>query len=73
MINHEHYTYRVIWSEEDGEFVGLCDEFPGISWLEENQADAFRGIVDAVGEIIEDMAANNEPIPEPLNVGFTAG
>lgn len=63
MINHEHYTYRVIWSEEDGEFVGLCDEFPGISWLEENQADALKGIVDAVGEIIEDMTANNEPIP----------
>ncbi|MEZ4617951.1 MAG: hypothetical protein R2867_20915 [Caldilineaceae bacterium] len=27
MINPEHYTYRVIWSEEDNEFVGLCAEF----------------------------------------------
>ncbi len=24
----DHYTYRVTWSPEDGEYVGLCAEFP---------------------------------------------
>ncbi|WP_193425431.1 hypothetical protein [Paraburkholderia kirstenboschensis] len=26
------YTYRTTWSAEDGEHVGLCAEFPGLSW-----------------------------------------
>ena len=29
----DKYTYRVTWSEEDEEFVGLCAEFPKLSWL----------------------------------------
>ena len=28
-----HYTYRVEWSPEDGEYVGLVAEFPSLSWL----------------------------------------
>ena len=24
----DHYTYRVTWSAEDGEHLGLCAEFP---------------------------------------------
>lgn len=27
-MNISHYTYRVTWSQEDGEHVGLCAEFP---------------------------------------------
>jgi hypothetical protein len=27
----EHYTYRVTWSSEDGEHVGLCAEFTSLS------------------------------------------
>ena len=27
MVNYENYTYRVIWSAEDEEFVGLCADF----------------------------------------------
>ena len=26
-MNIKHYTYRVTWSPEDGEHVGLCAEF----------------------------------------------
>ena len=33
-MNAKLYTYRVLWSEEDAEFVGLCAEFPSLSWLE---------------------------------------
>lgn len=28
-----HCTYRVTWSAEEGEHVGLCAEFPSLSWL----------------------------------------
>ena len=24
----DHYTYRLTWSQEDGEHIGLCTEFP---------------------------------------------
>jgi hypothetical protein len=28
---NDHFTYRVTWSAEDGEHVGLCVEFPSLS------------------------------------------
>ena len=66
MVNHEHYTYRITWSEEDGEYVGLCAEFPSLSYLDENRDAALHGIVDVVRQVVEDMTANGEPVPEPL-------
>lgn len=66
MTNHKHYTYRVTWSKEDQEYVGLCAEFPSLSILDQNMASALEGIVDLVGEVIADMAENGENIPEPI-------
>ena len=43
-VSPPSYTYEVIWSEEDNEFVGLCAEFPSLSWLEPAQEAAFYGI-----------------------------
>ncbi|MFQ9492500.1 MAG: toxin-antitoxin system HicB family antitoxin [Bilophila wadsworthia] len=54
----EKYTYRVIWSEEDQEFVGLCAEFPILSWLEEEQDAALHRIVRLVSDTLKDMEAN---------------
>ncbi|MFC1746391.1 type II toxin-antitoxin system HicB family antitoxin [Candidatus Riflebacteria bacterium] len=63
----DKYTYRVTWSEEDGEFIGLCAEFPSLSWLSEKQDSAFKGIRKLVAEVIGDMKKNNEKLPEPLS------
>ena len=65
-IKNDRYTYRVTWSEEDGEYVGLCAEFPSLSWLDDTQEAALQGINNVVAEVISDMQVNNEPIPEPL-------
>ena len=73
MVNHEHYTYRVIWSDEDGEYVALCAEFPSLSYLAKNNLNALQGLVDLVGDVVADMAANNEPIPEPLTAKKYSG
>ncbi len=62
----EKYTYRVIWSEEDQEHVGLCAEFPSLSWLDTSQAAALRGIVETVRHAVDDRAKAGEPLPEPL-------
>ena len=72
-MNVKQYAYRVIWSEEDQEFVGLCAEFPSLSWLEEEQDAALRGIVRLVEETVRDMAANGETIPEPLSLRKYSG
>jgi predicted HicB family RNase H-like nuclease len=65
-MNTEHYTYRVTWSAEDGEFVGLCTEFPSLSWLEPVQEEAFKGIRQLVADCVEDMHNHGEVPPEPL-------
>ncbi|MFT5163603.1 MAG: hypothetical protein ACI9FJ_002199 [Alteromonadaceae bacterium] len=48
------YTYRVTWSEEDQEDVGLCTEFPSLSWLEATPEGALTGIRTLVSECFED-------------------
>jgi len=54
--NPEKYTYRVLWSEEDGEHVGLCEEFPSLSWLAPTQVGALNGITQLVSEVLRDLA-----------------
>jgi predicted HicB family RNase H-like nuclease len=61
-----HYTYRVSWSQDDGEHVATCAEFPSLSWLDSDEIEAIRGIKDLVHSVIEDMRANNEPVPEAI-------
>ena len=72
-LRNDHYTYRVTWSEDDNEYVGLCSEFPSLSWLAETQESALQGIRNVVAEVVEDMRANNEPIPEPIAVKRFSG
>lgn len=62
----DHYTYRVTWSPEDGEHVGLCVEFPSLSWLATAPEEALSGIRQMVAEAVADMQASGEPIPKPL-------
>ena len=62
----DHYTYRITWSAEDQEYVGLCAEFPLLSWLEPTQEEAFAGIRALVADVVSDMQSNGEPMPEPL-------
>jgi predicted HicB family RNase H-like nuclease len=66
-MNINHYTYRVTWSQEDGEHVGLCAEFPALSWLARTPEKALAGIRRVVGEVVADMQATGEAIPEPLS------
>lgn len=62
----DHYTYRVTWSPEDGEHVGLCIEFPSLSWLAETPEDALAGVRQVVSEVIADLEASGELVPKPL-------
>ena len=63
---YDRYTYRVTWSEEDREHVGLCAEFPGLSWLDTSPEKALAGVRRIVKECLRDMRRNKEDVPEPL-------
>ena len=65
-LKNDRYTYRVTWSEEDDEYVGLCAEFPSLSWLASTPEAALRGIRKVVGEVVADLEAKGELVPEPI-------
>ena len=70
---NDKYTYRVTWSEDDAEYVGLCAEFPSLSWLAQTPEAALKGVRKLVGEVIADMQSNDEPIPEPIAIKHFSG
>jgi predicted HicB family RNase H-like nuclease len=61
-----HYTYRVTWSAEDGEFLATCAEFPSLSWLASSQIGALQGLEGMLREVIADMEEQGEQVPEPF-------
>lgn len=64
----DKYSYRVTWSKDDDEFVGLCAEFPSLSWLSKSQDAAFKGIRKLVAETLKDMKQQKELIPRASTV-----
>ena len=56
--DYDRYTYRLTWSEEDQEHVGLCAEFPSLSWLDKTPEKALAGIRKLVKGCLADMAKN---------------
>jgi predicted RNase H-like HicB family nuclease len=57
-MSTDHYTYRVTWSAEDAEHVGLCTEFPALSWLAATPEEALSGIRTLVKEVVADLQAS---------------
>ncbi len=72
-LKNDLYTYRVTWSEEDQEYVGLCTEFPSLSWLTETQESALAGIRQLVADVISEMNNNKEKIPVPISIRKYSG
>jgi len=62
----DHYTYRVTWSPEDEEHVGLCAEFASLSWLADTPEAALAGIRTLVAEVVADIAEAGETPPVAL-------
>ena len=62
----DHHTYRITWSVDDDEYVGLCAEFPSLSWLAPTPDEAFSGIRRVVSDCVVDMQVGNETPPVPV-------
>ena len=73
MLQNDRYAYRVMWLEEDSEYVGLCAEFPSLSWLEPSPEEALKGIRQVVARVVADLVASGEPVPEPIAVKKFSG
>ena len=69
----DYYTYRVTWSADDQEYVGLCAEFPSLSWLAATPEGAIKGIRKVVFQVLKDSKKNKEPIPQPLSIQDFSG
>ena len=66
----DHYTYRITWSAEDDEHVGLCAELPSLSWLAPTPGEALTGIRRVVRECVADMRTTGEAPPKPIATRF---
>ncbi|MFC1816796.1 type II toxin-antitoxin system HicB family antitoxin [Thermodesulfobacteriota bacterium] len=65
-LKNDRYTYRVTWSEDDNEYVGLCTEFSSLSWLALTPEAALKGIRKLVADVVKDIAESGETVPEPI-------
>ena len=50
------YTYRVVWSTEEPAYLGLCVEYPELSFLDSTSEGAFAGIRRLVSQHVEKAA-----------------
>jgi predicted HicB family RNase H-like nuclease len=66
-LKNDRYTYRVTWSDDDNEYVGLCAEFPSLSWLASTPEAALKGIRKVVADAVADMDESGESIPKPIS------
>jgi hypothetical protein len=62
---HEHQPLhlRFTWSSYDNEHVGLCAEFPSLSWLAPSPEKALSDIRKVVADAVEEMTASRESVP----------
>lgn len=72
-FKNDRYTYRVTWSEDDNEYVGLCTEFPSVSWLSKTPEAALKGIRKVVADIVDDMKSTGEAVPNPIAIKHYSG
>ena len=73
MNRADQYTYRITWSPKDSEHLGLCVEFPSLSWLASSPKKALSGIRDLVLGVLIEMRGSGEIPPDPLAVREYSG
>jgi len=62
------YTYREEWSQEDDAYIARCLEFPSLATHGPSPEEALSEMRELVSNIIAELSANHESIPEPLGI-----
>lgn len=69
--DYDDEGFAVIWSESDGEYVGLAKHFPSMSWLAATPDEASAGIRRVVLETgIANIAANDRLLLDRLGDAY---
>lgn len=68
MFTADKYTYRLLWDESKERYLGVCSEFPALSYEALSTSDALAGIQRRVADELADLAKRRKPHPEPLAV-----
>lgn len=66
----ESYTFRVVWSEGNQEFVGTVEEFPMLCHLDVRPTDALIGITKLVERELHDLYEEGKDPPKPKGGKF---
>jgi predicted HicB family RNase H-like nuclease len=66
MERPDRYTYREEWSEEDAAYIARCIEFPSLSAHGPSPEAALAELRSVVADVVADLEAHGETIPEPL-------
>ena len=61
----DKYSFRAQYSPDDQAFIGLVDEFPGLSAFADTLEGAIKEIKTVLVEGLCLLAARGEQIPEP--------
>ncbi len=69
----EQFSYRVFWSEEDHEFIGVCAELSGLSWLAKTPEEALQGIRRAARDGVRLLEQEGDPVPQPIGARSFSG
>jgi predicted RNase H-like HicB family nuclease len=66
----EPFQYSIVlqWSDEDDAYIALVPEFPHASAFGDTPEQAVREMKIAVGLILESMAEDGTPAPEPRKI-----
>jgi hypothetical protein len=66
-VDLNRYSYRIVWSPDDVEYVATALEWgPASSWLDADPIAALAGLRDLIRESIADLTADGKPVPAPL-------
>ncbi len=60
------YSYRVVWSEEDGLYIAHAIEVPSILAHAKSAEDAIKEVKVPLAMALEMMIENGEDVPEPI-------
>ncbi|MDD5344068.1 MAG: toxin-antitoxin system HicB family antitoxin [Smithella sp.] len=53
--------------------MGLCAEFPSLSWLAKTPEKALSGIRKVVADVVRDMDKGGESVPDPISSRHYSG
>jgi len=54
-------------ASDENEHVGLCAKFPSLFWLAPSPEKALAGIRKVVADVVEEMTAAGESVPDALS------